>query len=120
MSEIKITPTGYYGYDQLDGVDDRSEAWKEQREVYGFDTTELWSLGDTIINFSLPRIKKFIEIEKETNINFYEYEEEYLTLIEGLELFVRNDGSRLFTKEEEEKVNEALNKFGGMLPDMWF
>ena len=117
---MKITKTGYYGHDKLDGKDDRSDKWKEQRKKDGFDSSELWSLGDTIVNFSLPRIKRMMEIEKETNLDFKDIEKDYLKLIEGLELFVRNEGDRIWNQKETAKVNKALKNFGILLPIMWF
>ena len=116
----KIVKTGYYGLDDLDGMDTRSKDWKNQRETFGFDDTELWSLGDTIVNFSLPRIREMMKIESETNANFHKIENDYLKLIEGLELFVRNNGSRIFTKKEKKKVDKALVIFSKMLPRMWY
>jgi len=120
---MKIIKTGYYGLDNLDGKDNRSEEWKKQRSELGFDTTELWSLGDTIINFSLPRMKRLFEIEKEINVeteDMKEYYKSYEKVIEGLEIFVRNNGARQFNDEETIKVDYALKEFGNMLPSMWF
>ena len=115
-----ITKAGYYGHDKLDGKDNRSAQWKKERLLMGFDSSELWSLGDTIINFSLPRIKAFIEHEKETSPDYYkDSEKDYLDLIEGLELFVRNNGDRLWNEEEKKKVNKALSDFGEFLPGFW-
>ena len=109
---MKIALRGYYGYDEMNGSDDREEIWKEQREKFGFDDTETYSLGDTIVEFSLPRLKRFMEIEKETNSDWDK--------VEGLELFIRNNGNRIWTDEESKKVDNALKSFGEMLPGMWW
>ena len=116
---IPIAKSGYYGYDKLDGKDTRAIQWKKERKERGFDSSELWSLGDTIVNFSIPRIKAYMEHEKDTSANYDESEQEYLDLIEGLELFVRNNGSRLWNDAEKEKVEKSLNDFGNFLPSMW-
>lgn len=110
---MKIVKTGYYGLDELDGKDSRSEDWKKQRKERGFDSSELWSLGDTIVKFSLPRIKEMQRIESEVNAD-------YNALIEGLEIFIRSNGNRIFTNKEEKKVQKALDLFGKMLPGMWY
>jgi len=115
---MKITITGYYGLDELDGEDGRAIEWEKQRKNRGYDDTELWSLGDTIAKFSLPRIKQMKEIELECHKDVDV--KSYNTLIEGLELFIRNDGDRIFTKKEQKKVAKALKLLGPMLPGMWF
>lgn len=117
---MKLTTCAYYGFDKMNGTDDREAKWKSEREERGFDDSELWSLGDTIVHFALPRIKRFIEIEAQTNADWEEVKRDYEELIEGLELFVRKDGIRIWSKEEEAKVNKALNDFGPMLPAMWW
>jgi len=120
MPKVLLAKSGYYGLDKLDGKDDRSVKWKKERKELGMDETEMWSLGDTIIKFSLPRIKWMMEIEEDTNSNFEDIRQDYLDLIEGLELFVRNNGNRIWDDEETLKVEKALELFGKMLPGMWF
>ena len=39
--------------------DDRQEYWKEQRELYGFDEREIWSLYSRIATFVYPRLKMY-------------------------------------------------------------
>jgi len=102
---MRITKAGYYGHD--DGKDSRSKQWKKERKTRGFDDTELWSLGDTIVEFILPRLKAFDD-------------KDYVELIEGLELFIRDNGIRLWNTEEEAKVNKALKELGESLPGMWY
>lgn len=41
--------------------DDRDEEFAKQRLKRGFDSSELWSLKDTITDFILPRLKAFAE-----------------------------------------------------------
>lgn len=41
--------------------DDREELFAKQRLERGFDSSELWSLKDTIANFILPRLKAFAD-----------------------------------------------------------
>ena len=117
---MKTVFTGYYGLDDLDGKDDRSSDWEKERKERGFDETELWSLGDTIAKFCIPRIKRMREIEIELHKPEDIDIESYDAIIEGLELFIRNDGDRTFSKMEQEKVAKALELFGPMLPHMWF
>lgn len=43
----------------LSKQDERRIRYGEQRKERGFDDTELWSLDNTIIRFTLPRLKAF-------------------------------------------------------------
>ena len=76
----------------------------------------MWSLGDTIVEFSLPRIKRMKLQEDDSDLVLMK---RYDDLIEGLEIFIRDNGSRIYTPEEKEKVNKSLEDFGPMLPGMW-
>ena len=118
--QTPIVKTGYYGLDDLDGGDTRSDSWKEERRTRGFDETEMWSLGGVIIRFSLPRIKRMYEIETEMHALTKKDHKRYKQLIEGLELFVRDDESWIFSSEERKKVNKALKLFGPMIQSMWY
>lgn len=40
---------------------DRKEEYKQQRIQRGFDDTECWNLDTTILQFTLPRLKRFRE-----------------------------------------------------------
>ncbi len=54
----------YYGCaHEIPKTDDRHPKWKEQRKTRGFDDTETWSLDRAIAAFTLPRLKRFREIE---------------------------------------------------------
>jgi len=114
---MKICKTGYYGLDKLDGKDIRSKEWKKQRKSRGFDESELWSLGDTIINFAIPRLEHFIKIEKKNRT--FKIEEKWERVLNGLKIFTRNSGARLFNNEEETEVKYALANFGLILPELW-
>jgi len=114
-----LSKCAYYGFDKMDGSDDREEEWAEQRAKRGFDDSELWSLGDTIVKFSIPRIKRFMEIESVRDPEWDRIKGEYEALIEGLELFIKDEGLRIWNAEEKIKVEKALKDFGGFLPPMW-
>ena len=68
--------------------DNRQEFWKEQRETYGFDERETWSLDLSIMLLLYERLMMFNEItEGKTDKTFHEfqYREETLTLQECLD-----------------------------------
>ena len=44
--------------------DPRRELYRKQRKERGFDNSELWALDETIIRFTLPRLKVFRDYTK--------------------------------------------------------
>jgi len=104
---LKKPKIGYYGHDKFDGGDSRSSEWEKQRKTRGFDDTELWSLGDTIVKFTLPRLIAF------------DVDNNYVSLIAGLKIFIRDKGSRIWSTKESEQVHKALKELGPVLPYLW-
>lgn len=62
LEELGITNDDMYWDDAFtsDFVnDERQSNWKQQREEYGFDEREMWSLRDRLALFIYPRLKFF-------------------------------------------------------------
>jgi hypothetical protein len=119
MKKIKRTKTGYYGFDNLNNKDERSKQWEKERKKQGFDETETWSLGDTIILFTIPRLKYFIKIEEEQQQQETKFIKKLKRIKNGLELFIKENGSRNYTEKEAKEVKKALKDFGKILPKLW-
>ena len=82
----------YFGHNKNDGRDNREEKWNKEMKERGFDETELWSLGDTIVEYSLWI---FSENKFESKI------------VNGLKIFVRDSGIRNFS-EDDKKIVDIL------------
>lgn len=65
----------------------RQGVWEEQREKYGFDETEIWSLDHTLAAFIFPRIAMLKDITKDggwpTKFSKEEWENILDTIIDG-------------------------------------
>lgn len=96
--------------DTLDKNDDRIEFFRKQREKRGFDDTELWNLGDTIMNFILPRLKEFRKNCQSYPPEFKslsEWKAELKKMIDALEVRMQDFPDR----NEMNKTNEGWNSF---------
>lgn len=64
LAEIGLTDDDIYWDDDYTAnfiSDDRQAMWKKEKEKYGFDDREMWSLGSRIAIFIYPRLKYFRE-----------------------------------------------------------
>jgi len=89
----------YFGHNKKDNSDSREARWDKEVSERGFDSSELWSLGDTVVEASLFLIKEHgLSVSNDFK--------------QGLELFIRDNGTRIFSNDEEKIVNASLNDFG--------
>lgn len=100
--------------------DQREENFKQQRLERGFDDSETWSLCDTIANFTIPRLEAYLEFYDEVIIDHHGMREKTSKLLEALKLIVRDNGTRIFSPEEEEKVHEGLKVFPEIFLGLWW
>ncbi len=99
--------------------DKREKKYTNQRLEFGFDDSETWSLCDTIAKFSIPRLERYLEIYDEVIVD-YGLREKAGKLLEAFKLIVRDDGARLFTEEEEQRVKEGLEVFPEIFLGLWW
>ena len=112
--ERKDTPEGW-GTEN----DKREEKWRKQREEYGFDERETWSLDYTIKLFLYERIKMYNEVNiVDTSYHKFEYKDNQITfqecidrILEGLRLDIKLDewDKRRY---EEEETKEKIEDWG--------
>lgn len=100
--------------------DQREEDFKHQRLTRGFDDSETWSLCDTIANFTIPRLEAYLEFYDEVIIDHQGFREKATKLLEALKLIARDDGIRIFSPEEDEKVREGLKVFPEIFLGLWW
>ena len=104
--------------------DSREKVFSKQRIKRGFDDSETWSLSDTIINFSLPRLKRYRKIiEKaiaDNAIADNKHKKRVNKTIIAFELLSRNNGERIFTDKELKKVNKGLKAFNKEFLNLWW
>ena len=102
--------------------DDRETKFKEQRIERGFDDSETWSLTDTICNFIIPRLKRFMECATYIPASHTpdEWNDVLNKILLALELITRDNGSRIFTVEEYKQIDEGLDLFRKWFLSLWW
>jgi len=88
-----------------------------QKNKRGFDDSEVWLLNETIALLIIPRLKRFIKINKThpDNLTLDEYNFKLCFILKSLEDF--------YLYEENQKsffYKENLKKSLVMLSDIWF
>jgi hypothetical protein len=76
-------------------IEKDSKRWnkfKKQRLKSGFDDSELWSLDSTIIDFILPRLKRYLKVAPKTIILEDEFRKNIEAIIKGFEVYKKNSG----------------------------
>jgi len=100
--------------------DKREKEYSEQRIRRGFDDSETWSLRDTIANFIIPRLERYVEISK----NILDQDEELINDIEkfliAMKLTARDNGTLILTDEEEKQLDEGLDAFPKIFLTLWW
>lgn len=123
---------------------ERDETFEKEREIYGFDNRETWSLDTVFYMWLYERLKMFVEIGGQVvDLNFHKFDfkgKEYTQLelinmmIERLEYFFNEDardskideyrkqGMGIF--EADNKAYEPIKEIGEIwalvLPAMWW
>lgn len=123
---------------------ERDETFEKEREIYGFDSRETWSLDTVFYMWLYERLKMFVEIGGQVvDLNFHKFDfkgKEYTQLelinmmIERLEYFFNEDardskideyrkqGMGIF--EADNKAYEPVKEIGEIwaliLPAMWW
>lgn len=100
--------------------DSRKEEFDKQILERGFDDSETWSLRDTIALFIVPRLERYQEIAND----FLQRDEKLINDIDkfllAMELTSRDNGSAIYTKEEEKQLNEGLDCFPKIFMSLWW
>lgn len=100
--------------------DDREPEYIRQRLERGFDDSETWSLRDTIANFIIPRLKRHREIIDGFIVNHNELYENCDKALRAFELVARDNGSTIWTKEEEEEYKIGMEAFNKVFMGLWW
>ena len=100
--------------------DDREAKFRLQRIETGFDDSETWSLRDTIANFILPRLKRYRLIIDGFLVNDNELYENCDRAIRAFELVARDNGSTIWTKDEEKEYKIGMKAFAKVYMGLWW
>lgn len=109
--------------------DSKQEVWKKQREIYGFDEREVWSLDYTFNLWFYERLKMFKECaSKMIDLDFHKFEfggKEYTQrqmidmMIERLEFSFKPEYDNL-DEEQYKYVTDVIKIFHKVYGAMWW
>ena len=98
----------------------RNIGWRQERNVYGFDSRETWSMDVTFVCWLYERLKMFVEI---CNIDFTdekmaEIKQKIDKMIQNCEeIFKIND---IHDEKQQKFLDEILVLFKNTLPWLWW
>lgn len=87
-----------------------------QRNVRGFDDTEVWNLDWYISSYTLPRLKRLKEMTQSHPVNL-EYEE-WLAVLD--ELIWLHSSDRFEEGFDYERYNRACELWGKHFKNLWY
>jgi len=107
--------------------DSRQERWIKEREIYGFDEKETWSMDFTFKLWLYKRLSMYNEINGvDTSFHKYEFKGKTITfqecidrMLDGLKIELTTDEYRR-TDDQKEKVEDIVNIFALCLPSLWW
>lgn len=109
---------------------ERDELFEKEREIYGFDSRETWSLDHVFYMWLYERLKMFVEIGGQVvDLNYHKFDfkgKEYTQLelinmmIERLESYFKKEDLFVSSEEEYEPIKEIGEIWALVLPAMWW
>ena len=111
--------------------DERAERWKEEREIYGFDSRETWCLFETFYLWLYERLRMFKDYNiidlsyHKFNYNGNEYTQGQLIdmMLERLELYFSDkydEFNPMLDDSLYERVHEIEKIWSVVIPAMWW
>ncbi|KAA9007285.1 hypothetical protein F4V43_02015 [Paenibacillus spiritus] len=99
--------------------DSREEGWSKQREIYGFDSRETWSLDYTFKLWLYERLRMYDEVNViDTGFHKFDYKGKLITFQECIDRMI--EGLRLDLTlgdfSEERKIKEIDEKIEDVMP----
>jgi hypothetical protein len=99
----------------LEKTDERYEVYNKQLKETGFSDTETWGLDNVILEFTLPRLKRFRQIEHcyPNSLNSRaEWNDILDKMINGIELYLEDSWDK--------NADEGLDLFFKYFRDLWW
>ena len=126
LDDIKVN----YPETYCDDNDTRQERWAQEREEYGFDERDTWSLENTFYCWLYEHLKMYVERASEIiDLDFhkFEYEGEELTqmqcidrMIYGCEIYFQQDDDWNISEENQNAIDDVAKIWSIVLPAMWW
>ena len=110
----KFFKSNFHGYDL------ENKRTKKQIIKQGFADSEVWNLDETIIRFTLPRLKRLKEIQHgyPNGLNEEKWDKILSEIIECIEMYLGRMNYE-FEEKDYKRIKKAFKLFGKYLPDLW-
>jgi len=100
--------------------DDSETEFTKQRMERGFDDSETWSLLNTIADFVIPRLERYVEIVKDTLKQTDDEIEQINSFLMAMKLVARDDGTLIFNASEKQELEIGLQNFHKIFMGLWW
>lgn len=108
--------------------DNRQSIWQEQREIYGFDERETWSLDGAFYLWLYERLKMYLERASEfVNLEYHKfvYKGEVFTQKQLIDMMIKEledclNNKYISENEEDSHLNKVAEIWALVLPAMWW
>lgn len=123
LEELGI-PLEEYGTNFMKDDDRRAESWKEERDLYGFDSRETWNLDQIFIEWLYSHLMMYKE-RTCVNLSFhkFDFDGKEVSQEEAIDFIIETTKQYLITdefKRDYEKVNKAVKLFADIMNAMWW
>lgn len=103
-------------------IKERQKLFKQQKKERGWDDSDTWNLDYKIAEFTLPRLKRFKELNigypSDEGMTFKLWNEILDSMIYSFEIIINEFQE---TKDVDWKaVQDGLNNFGKYYRDLWW
>ena len=98
--------------------DEREAEYSVQRKERGFDSSETWSLRDTIIDFVIPRLEVFISFHERTVIDEYGHVPKLKSILERFKAYKEDPDS--YDEKLIENTTQAWHDFAELFFVLWW
>lgn len=108
--------------------DRRQKQWAKEREEYGFDERETWSMEHTFYCWLYERLKMYLDVNC-VNLTFhkFEYDGEELTqeecinrMIYGCEIYFKQENDWDISEADQKAIDDVAKIWAIVLPAMWW
>lgn len=115
---LKITE---YGTNFISDDDERSDEWKKQRDIYGFDSRECWNLDTKLIEWLYSHLMMYLEDASEiVDLTYYKFghngkiftEKDAIEyILERLKKYLIMDNLEISFEEEKKCLDDVQDSF---------
>ena len=103
---------------QLHDMDDEREIeyFQDHIKKRGFCDSELWSLDHAIVNFILPRLERFQEIDPTCPKVHAKFKKDIKHVIKAFKLYQKDD---IYNEKDQKIIDKGLEKFAKIFRGLW-